>query len=203
MANELDSQLRIYKASELSGREMRTLFSEVKIVKSDVLRMSAAVEQPLRDASAEADAIRDGAYRAGLDAAQREATTLLLRAREEYENARREAEADAVDFAFALAARVIRDEVERDPARIVTIVSDLLDQVRDRRDLVIYVCHEDREKLDGARELFQNKTGAITIHFEARDDVTRGGCIIETASGRIDGRIETQLRILRETMEGA
>ncbi len=74
--------------------------------------------------------------------------------------------------------------------------------MHDRERLVVRVSPRDHELL--AAEGLKPKNGdAHAVELLADERVELGGCLIETGGGTLDGRLETQLKRLRDTLLGA
>lgn len=103
---------------------------------------------------------------------------------------RREVEQDLVRLAFEIAKRVVHREVTLDPATVLGIVRACLDQFDAAEWRRILVNPQDYELVE---EFFR---GHPAPHLEIVPDASigRGGAVFETAQGRLDARIETQLQ---------
>lgn len=112
-----------------------------------------------------------------------------------------QAETEALNLAFALAHRIVGKAVEIDPVLVKHIVAEVAQSARGRRSVVIRIHPEDLSIVASQQsELAQALEGAA-VFFDDDPSLERGGCVIETEVGRIDGRLETQLTILRKALE--
>jgi flagellar assembly protein FliH len=97
-------------------------------------------------------------------------------------------------LAVDIAAKVMRHEVATDPSMVLTMVESALEKVVADDWVRIMVNPEDA---DLVRDRWSELRGAVAFasNWEVAGDerVERGGCIIETRSGAVDSRIETQL----------
>jgi type III secretion protein L len=66
--------------------------------------------------------------------------------------------------------------------------------------LTVRVSNADLSRLEEMRESINALGRAQYIDFVADQAIVKGGCIIESASGTIDARLETQLRILENAL---
>jgi type III secretion protein L len=159
-------------------------------------------ERILEDARRNAEETLDEARRQGRSEGCQELLAELAKARRVYAQALDEAESDMLEMAFRLAGRIIGEAVEREPRRIESMVSSVLRRARGKRDIVVMVAPDDLPMLEGAGSELARQVDGVAVHFEADASLTRGGCVIQTESGRIDGRIETQLDALRRALQG-
>ena len=106
-----------------------------------------------------------------------------------------------VEIAFEAIGKILGESLARRDG-VQAVVREVISGVREREHLVVRVSPRDHELL--AREGFKPKNGdAQAIELLADDRVELGGCLIETAGGTLDGRLETQLKRLRDTLVGA
>lgn len=109
-------------------------------------------------------------------------------------------EQQAVQLATAIATRVIRCELSRQPNIPVALVAEALKLVTGKPEIRILLNPEDHRQLgDQIRSLAAEMAGVTDAFVAADTSITRGGCRIETRHGTIDQSIEAQLeRIERE-----
>jgi len=98
---------------------------------------------------------------------------------------RAEAARETVELAFAVARRVVRRELSVDPRMTAAMVKACLDEYPDVDPRRVRV-HPSAAA--GVREQFGE-----TFEVIEDDDVPPGGAVLETAQGRLDARIDTQL----------
>ena len=97
-----------------------------------------------------------------------------------------------VEIAFEAIGKILGESLARRDG-VQAVVREVIRGVREREHLVVRVSPRDHELL--AREGFKPKNGdAQAIELLADDRVELGGCLIETAGGTLDGRLETQLQ---------
>lgn len=79
-------------------------------------------------------------------------------------------------------------------------VRQVIARVGEREPLSVRLAPEDFARLDQHRSVILKGLDGRGIEITADERVTLGGCLVETAGGTLDGRIETQLQRLRETL---
>jgi flagellar assembly protein FliH len=185
---------------------------------SPAVRVAQAADV-LATARAEADAIRETArqegftigYQAGMAAARQEmapsadalsAAYAALDA--ERANAADAAELHAVELALRLAEKTLAAAIEARPEHVVDVVRGGLRRLMERDRVVVLVHPEDLETVRAAiGELKATLGGIGELDVQAERRVARGGAIVRTAAGEVDGRLDTQLERAREVLFAA
>jgi flagellar assembly protein FliH len=111
-------------------------------------------------------------------------------------------EKSAVELAFALAERIIGRELETKPELVVDVTRNALNQVLDCERVRLRVNPEDFNYLKSVESEFEallSKRAQLEISTDR--EITRGGCLIETERGILDGRIASQLDTLHASMQ--
>lgn len=153
----------------------------------------------------EIEKVRSQAYsqgkKDGLDE-ERESVEQALSNLEEYtkklveneKNFLRYAEKHVVTLAVAVAKRILGREVETDKMIVVHSVQEALQQVADKASICIKVNPEDYDNILKHRKALQKIDRNLPeLEFIKDDKISRGGCIIQTRTGMIDGRLTSQL----------
>jgi flagellar assembly protein FliH len=186
---------------------------------SDRATLLAEAEATLERARAEAEAIREQARREGFQAgyeAGRAAASEELRpsvealraAHAELGELRNRAadavEAHAVHLALRLAEKVLGAALQARPEHVVDVVRGSLRRLIERDRVQVLVHPDDLDILRAAADGLRSELGGIgALEVQAERRVARGGAIVRTAEGEIDGRLETQLARARETLLAA
>jgi flagellar assembly protein FliH len=87
-------------------------------------------------------------------------------------------------------------------AELVTAaVQEALAQVGEASEHQVYLHPEDLELLQQANSpLLAPASGGRRIQFHAAPEVTRGGCLVKTRFGVVDGRRETKLELMQKAL---
>ncbi len=110
-------------------------------------------------------------------------------------------ERQAVHLAAAIAERVIRKELSRDPEITLTLVREALELAAGSADIRIYLNPDDHRALGAAsRLLIDELNRAGNAEVVTSSEVSSGGCRVETRFGAIDQQIETQLARIEEEL---
>lgn len=181
------------------------IVSDARQQASAILATAAAQANAILEAArAESDALRASVLaRAEREASERvvaQYASVLAAAEREA----RSSERDIVALALDVARNVLAAEVTTSPAAIESIARRALARVRRARSVVLRVHPDDLAyALEHARGWLA--PGAEPAVFEVVDDasVDRGGVVVECDLGRIDARIESQLKAIARALEGA
>jgi flagellar assembly protein FliH len=109
-------------------------------------------------------------------------------------------ESQAVRLAAAIAERVIRQELDREPEITLRLIRESLEMAAGAGRVSLHVSPQDRQTL-GERldRLVQDLRRLAEAEIVADPEVAPGGCRVVTEFGEIDQRLQTQLaRIVEE-----
>jgi type III secretion protein L len=157
-------------------------------------------DKSVADANAAAEEIRRKAYQTGREEAENELLENLLAIKEERSQVFLTIEQDILKLSVKLAEKIIGREIQQDESARTEIVSNALRHARQQEMLTVRVNNADLVQLEKLRESTNAFGRAQYIDFVADQAIAKGGCIIESASGTIDARLETQLRILEKAL---
>lgn len=105
-------------------------------------------------------------------------------------------------LALKAAKKIVGTELKLSPETIVEIVRQNLKAVTQNHHIKIYVNRKDYENLEKKKKEIKNILDHVqTFTIEEREDVSSGGCIIETEAGIINASLENQWRALEAAFE--
>ncbi len=115
----------------------------------------------------------------------------------------RKSEQEIVELAMMIARKVVHRELETKQEGILEITKAAIEKLLDRERLEIRIHPSDHEFLTQEKErLLQEVEGIKNLVITADASIAPGGCVISTALGEVDARIDHQLkeveRVLRE-----
>jgi flagellar assembly protein FliH len=123
-----------------------------------------------------------------------QATQEVMRLREDI---LRMAEEDIVTLAFHLARKIIRHEVRYPRDILAATLRHALEYVVDQEQLIVRVNPEDLQLAGTLKQDLQLTIGGLRgLTFEGDATIGRGGCVVTSAFGEIDARLEAQLKEL-------
>lgn len=130
-----------------------------------------------------------------------EARSIVDSSKIEYEKNVERSERTIVELAIACAEKIVRSELHANEDSFMGIVRSALKEVRNQKEVQIHV-HPGRYELiisqkDEIEALFPSE---INCYIYPNEEADEDACFIETANGRIDTAIDTQLQQLRKTL---
>jgi flagellar assembly protein FliH len=202
--NELENELKSARA-EAARWENLAQQAETKANKS--IQKLKGFEEELEEFRKQ---VEHNAYETGLQKAEEENESKisgvliklnhlvegLTEAREEYLNNQEET---VIEIVLLALGKILGAELAT-PKGVAASVRKVLRQVAKKENLIIHVSLSDFKMLEPHQDdLFLGIATRIPqLVPDERVDI--GGCIIESSSGSIDGRLEVQLQMLTETL---
>lgn len=149
-------------------------------------------------------------YTEGLDKANAELSKLIEAVKSVAESALSEkwsiiksCEGNIVDLALEIAKKVVDEQILLKPDTVVDIARKALFIAAEREHIQIRVNPEDMEMIKAYKDdLMASMDGIEKIDVIADRRVKRGGCILETDAGNVDGRLQSQLSHIDEALRG-
>jgi flagellar assembly protein FliH len=176
----------------------------------------AQAERIVAEAQEQSDAIRREAAQAGCQAAMQEvekviaektatAVEALGHAAADLQETRQEWllrwEAGAVRLATAIAQRIVRRELTRQPTITLDLVREALELAAGSPGVQLRLHPDDFRTLGTqVRALIDAMSGFSDTEVVADATISQGGCRVETRFGSIDQQIESQLRRIEEEL---
>jgi flagellar assembly protein FliH len=110
-------------------------------------------------------------------------------------------ETQALRVATAIAARVIRRELERAPQITMTLVREALELAAGAGEMQLQLHPGDHQALgQDVRQVIETVGKMARVEVVASNSVSRGGCRVETRFGVIDQTVEAQLARIEEEL---
>ncbi len=160
------------------------------------------VEKYRQDAADEAARLKEEAKKEGFDEGLKQLNEHILALDQEKKRLRHEMNKLILPLALKAAKKIVGKELETHPETIVDIVMQAISPVMQNKRITIYVNKADREMLEAHKPQLREKLEHIeSLIIADRDDITAGGCIIETETGIINAAIENQWRALESAFE--
>ncbi len=180
----------------------------------DAAQSTAAIESEseLKDrvAAIERDAFSQGyaaGERSGAEAGAQRADALVRRLSatlDELANLRRtiasQAEHDLVRLALAVARRVVHREIQLDAQLVAALAHVALDRLDAGRGPALLKMHP--EDIARLRDTTTAEWAQSAIRLIPDASVARGGCVVETAHGRVDATVDTQIAEIAHALLG-
>ena len=114
------------------------------------------------------------------------------------------AEKKILDLSLVISKKIICSEVLINKDIVIAVLKESLKKIMNDEKITIKINPDDLKFINENEEVFNNICSKNnTVKFIEDDDVELGGCLIETESGIIDGRIESQFNVIEETIAEA
>jgi flagellar assembly protein FliH len=120
----------------------------------------------------------------------------------------RECEDDLLRLAMIVAKQIIRQEISQDKKILAQFICEATSGIIDQNDIIICFNPEDYRVVSANRQLYlAGISDKMQIIIKPDDSVSVGGCIVESQTGLVDARVETQLaeifkRLMQERGHG-
>lgn len=173
---------------------------------AEAMRAAARAEAERLKAQAYADGEAAGRQLAehAYDEKIAEMETLIAEMNEEREAFFTRVEPELIRLAVVCAEKVLQQQLTMKPEVVVDITRGVMKRIREREVLRIRVNPDDLPLLSEARAALMNEVdGVREILFYDDRRVSRGGVVIDAENGALDARLNTQMDVIRETLEDA
>jgi flagellar assembly protein FliH len=112
-------------------------------------------------------------------------------------------EASVIRIGVAIAAKIVRREIDLHPDVPAELVREALRLIAGNTQLRVRMHPADVERIGDFRERFAaSLTGIAELSVVPDDAITPGGCLLESEHGLIDARLETQLDRIYSELTG-
>lgn len=130
-----------------------------------------------------------------------EAEHLLQQAYEQKETIIAEAEPFLLELSTTIASQIIKQELETSPDKLVELIKQHILRFKEKDFITVCVHPDDFDFIQSQRaHLVAVVNGETEIKIIPDHTVTPKGCIIRTAYGSVDARIDTQLEEIKNVI---
>ncbi len=103
-------------------------------------------------------------------------------------------EAQIVKLSYQIGKKIALTEIEEKPELIVEMLKNILESIQTDERILVKVAAADLSFIEGLREKMKKEWDVLKrVKVEAADDLSRGGCLVETNYGSIDASLEERL----------
>lgn len=185
----------------MEGKVLKANYSPGQIVRQQVLSAAEQAERLVADAEAAREDIRAEAWRTGYSEGLLQWEAALEAARAQTERYRKECQADIVRLAVRIAGKILGEELQATPERMVAIVGEALKSVTRERALTIRVALGAAAVLTPhLAKLRERLPQECSVRVAESAEIGEGGCMIVSELGAIDARVEVQLEMLQRAL---
>jgi len=155
-----------------------------------------------KENEAECKKLQEQAKEEGYQQGLSEFNEQILQFELELKKIRHEMHKQILPLALKAAKKIVGKQLELHPDTIVDIVLQALVPVTQSHRITIYVNKTDKETLESHKpQIKQIFEQLESLSIQERQDVSIGGCVIETETGIINATIENQWRALESAFE--
>ncbi|MFW6147566.1 MAG: FliH/SctL family protein [Thermodesulfobacteriota bacterium] len=113
-------------------------------------------------------------------------------------------EQDIIKLIFAIAKRIIKQTTKMNEDAVREVLFKAVNLATEKSEVTIRINPEDFDLVERLRpEFFAAFNDLKSVTVASDPSITQGGCLLETSSGEIDARIETQLERIYQSLEAA
>ncbi|RJX22395.1 MAG: hypothetical protein C4575_01680 [Desulforudis sp.] len=214
----LSSDLRVLKKNDHQPEGQVVLSLKDTLAELGVESPEIIAQKVIAEARAEVEAIREIAHREGFEKGYREGEQAARNLQAEAEKVRDQArlvlaqaeqirsetlakmEPEILQLAVGIAERLMEQQLSA-PDTIRSIVRTAVEAARDREYVVVFVNpNEVGVVQDHAEEFLKSLTPGASIRVISDEEITAGGCYIETEGVLVDATLETRWALLLEAL---
>lgn len=113
----------------------------------------------------------------------------------------KESEEDLLTLAVMIARKIVQREISQDPGILASIIASAVGGCTERDRVVVHLNPDDYGLVSANRQTFLSGLGDdFPITLSPNEDVGPGGCLVETSTGTVDARIESQIDEIYRTL---
>jgi flagellar biosynthesis/type III secretory pathway protein FliH len=160
----------------------------------------AESERLVREGQEQAAAARAEARRESQEDLSQALQTLLEQFSEAFQARLQQFEEETPDLLAEMVHKVVGQLLERDDQLVVGVVHEALGQLAGARQVEVVINPADEAAVAAAQADLVSGLGEVNFRLHPSEDVPRGGAIVRTDRGEVDGRLHVQLEILRDRL---
>lgn len=108
----------------------------------------------------------------------------------------------AVQIAFEAVAKVLGQELSQAEG-VMALIREVASRAREQAVLTVRLGAKDYGLIQEYREALSQSLNGVRVDLVSDTRIAFGGCVVESDSGTLDGRLEVQLRRLKDAMVAA
>lgn len=190
-------------------KEAATILMQARSRAEDIiLEAQATADQVTRQAQEEIDSEKKEGYRQGWNEGRNELRDALKAVQAMVEETRQwrdslmtQGERILIDMLKEIAQTMFGEGVRLDANALQINLNRMMENAQKLGDLNIFLNTRDVELLDPSWSEYQLLITGNRVKVIPSEKITPGGCIIKGSMGMVDGRVETQLSAILNTIE--
>lgn len=113
-------------------------------------------------------------------------------------------ESHLIQLVFEIAKKIAMAHIEEHPETVLNVIKKAIEETQAEEEVTVFVAQEQIEYLEKMKQLTGREFEFMKkINLESSDQVTPGGCIIESNYGIIDSRIKERVEKLWSELKPA
>ena len=150
----------------------------------------------------ECEQIKKQAYEEGFQLGYEQWVKMVGFLEKEIDNVHRELQKTVMPVAIIAAKKIVGAELELKQDAIVDIVKAALKTIAQHKRVIIYVSKQDYEALENSKSTLKSAFEQLeSLSIREKDEVEKGGCIIETEMGIINAQLQNRWKTLEAAFE--
>jgi flagellar assembly protein FliH len=172
------------------------------IIEKEKLAYNKGHEEGLSEGILIAKTEVTGEYEKKINSLQKISSEFLTNLEKEKKQIYANAEHLLLKLCFEIVKKITSCEIKENDEIILSVIRKAISYIGDREHLVIRVSPSDFEKVSGRKDYWAPITDRLQeIIIEKDDRIEQGGCIVESNSGIVDGRLGVQIEELSMLIE--
>ncbi|MDX9753116.1 MAG: FliH/SctL family protein [bacterium] len=202
----ISAQSEAEQIIEAAQREVQHLIEQAKQEANQVIQTATAEANQIKEDAAQKGMIEGKAKgeeqaRKTIAGLVQDLKTMTVEGQKILEGLFANQEQEIKSLVREIVARVIQAKIEEDDEIVVRITKKCIGLAADRQSIRILIHPEDKTKIEAwAPEFTRLYDDIEKVRIEIDPRVQRGGVMIESGTGGIDGRIDKQLEIFNESI---
>lgn len=165
-------------------------------------RAKEEIENYKKAVEKECEQLKEQAKKEGFDTGLGQFNDKVLELDKEIKRLRHEMNKLILPLALKAAKKIVARELETHPEAIVDIVLQAITPAMQNHKVTIYVNKAEKDVLEAQKPKIKQILDQVeSLTIRERDDISPGGCVIETETGIINAQIENQWRALEAAFE--
>lgn len=194
-----DADIRLSPGTKIVPSDAISQLLEARDVLDKVREDALLYRQKVAE---ECEKLKEEAQKEGYAEGFKEWAEEIIKLQEQIQSVRAEYSKMLAPVALKATQKIVGDVLKSTADGAYNIVANALKPVLQHKKITIYVNKEDLTSLEKNRERLKNLfEGIEVLSIRESEDVTQGGCIIETEGGIINARLENQWAVLERAFE--
>ncbi len=183
----------MFNASEAAKEILAHAQGDASQIRSEAKQILAEVEN-------EMEVKRQEGYAKGYQEGLAQVSQFIIQVKKLREKLFTDNEKEMVKLVFTIAEKVIGDQIQKNDKAILGVIKQAIIHALGRK-IIIHLNPQDYERArENETELFARLESDKTVALRSSENVSTGGCIVESEVGTLDAQLETQLSAIKQAL---